>query len=316
MKLKALLLFLVLITFPVALNAEPPKILGMWVWSKSAYATPEARKKLIRFCIKHEITHLDVYVHMSSDPNEQPELEEEDAFRKLISVAGRNNITVSALRGDPRMFFSDRQEQTLAELRAVVDFSKTLPAENSFQGIKYDVEPYCTKEWKARGTAREVVMTDYLSFLRRARYVLHTEASRFRLAADTPFWWDRDEFSLSFDGQEKRFSEHVQDLTDFIAIMSYRRSPRDVLACVEGERRYARQIRKIVFPSLETGQLKTDPQISFWGLSQEEFWNTVPQLLEEARNDPSLGGLMLHSYRTLLMKFNRETPNPDGHNPP
>jgi len=57
----------------------------------------------------------------------------------------------SRLRGNPKMFFSENHERTLRELRAIVAFSETLPEDTLFKGIKYDVEPYCTKEWKAEG---------------------------------------------------------------------------------------------------------------------------------------------------------------------
>ena len=108
---------------------------------------------------------------------------------------------------------------------------------------------------------------------------------------------------LKFEGEKHRFSEHVQDLTDFIVIMSYWRSVQRVLACVEGERIYAARIKKVVYPALETLQLKHTPQHSLWGVPTEEFWKVVNQLQEAAREDPALGGVMLHSYRGLMEKL-------------
>jgi hypothetical protein len=145
-------------------------------------------------------------------------------------------------------------------------------------------------------------MLDYLSFLQKARSVLHQEAPDLWLAVDVPFWWDKDKFILEFDGKRKRFNEHVQDLTDFIVVMSYRRTVQQVLSCVENERRYARQINKIIFTSLETVQLKQDPQISFWGLPVAEFWSIVPRLLETAKGDQAMGGVMIHCYRSFIEK--------------
>ena len=192
-------------------------------------------------------------------------------------------------------------------MRAVIAFSETLPAEAPLKGIKYDVEPYGTKEWKAKGPAREAVKGDYLAFLRKARSVLHEEAPRLWLAADTPFWWDKDEFVLDFEGRRKRLSEHIQDLTDFIVVMSYRRTLPKVLDCVESERRYARQIHKVIFPSLETLDLKQDPHISLWETPNEEFRKMVPQFLEIAKEDPAMGGVMIHCYRSLFEKLTRDT---------
>ncbi len=286
----------------------------MWVWSNSAFSTPDARRKLIKFCVDHRIIHLDVHIKMSSK-GKPPALKDADAFKDLILLAGQNQITTAALRGDPRMFFAEKHQQTLQELQAIVDFSKKLPGDALFKGIKYDVEPYLTKEWKKKGTTRETVMRDYLAFLRKARLVLQDGAPGLWLAVDTPFWWDNDEFILEFEDSRKRFNEHIQDLTDFIAIMSYRRSPQSVLACVDGERRYAQRIHKVIFPSLETTRLKQDSHLSFWDVPPEQFWNVVPELLVAAKADPAIGGVMLHCYRSLFEKFRKTPPSVRGGSP-
>jgi hypothetical protein len=289
---------------PRSLNAEPSDGLGMWVWSKSAYSSQDARQRLVQFSFRHHITHLDVHTKIS--PGEgKPALQNAEAFRDLILLAGQYHITTAALRGDPKMFFSENHARALGELRAIIAFSQTLPPNSGLEGIKYDVEPYLTKEWKLKGESRERVMRDYLDFLRKARSVLKEEAPHLWLAADTPFWWDNDEFILDYGGQRKRFSEHVQDLTDFITIMSYRRSSQEVLRCVSGERMYARRIRKVIIPSLETVDLKKTPNLSFWAAPAEEFWKVVPELLETARGDPAVGGLMIHCYRSLTEKLSQ-----------
>ena len=292
-------LLMTILGMPVSLHAEPIEGLGMWVWSHSAYATPQARQRLVQFCKKNRIRHLDVHMRMFHDKGETG-LKDAEAFRALIRLAGEHNITTAALRGNPRMFFSGNYQKGLGELQAIIAFSRTLPADTLFRGIKYDVEPYLTEEWRAKGESRETVMEDYLSFLRVAGSILDEKAPQLWLAADTPFWWDRDELTLDFAGRRKRFSEHVQDLTDFIAIMSYRRSTREVLRCVQGERIYAEKIHKVIFPSLETVKLKKNPQFSFHGMPKDELWKVIPKLMKTAREDPAIGGVMLHCYRGMV----------------
>ena len=290
---------------PLSLNAEQRKGLGMWVWSSSSFLTLGARQQLVQFCVKHRITHLDVHIKMKHDST-KPVLENAEAFRDLIGLAGQHNISIAALRGHSKMFSSENHERTLQELRAIIAFSETLPQDTLFKGMKYDVEPYSTKEWKAGRTPLFPIIHDYLTLLRKARSVLEEEAPRLWLAVDTPFWWDKDRFVLEFEGKRKRFNEHVQDLTDFVTIMSYRRSSRKVLDCVEDERKYAQRIKKVIFPSLETVKLKQDPHVSFWDVPNEEFWKVVPELLEAAERDPAIGGVMVHCYRSLFEKFNND----------
>jgi hypothetical protein len=287
----------------------PPGSLGMWVWSKSSFATEEARQRLIRFCVKHGINHLDVQIRFSHD-NGTPRLQQEDAFRDFVLLAGQRDISTAALRGNPRMFSSGNHERSLRELEAIIAFSKSLPAQSLFKGVKYDVEPYLTKEWKRKGKPLDTLMHDYLLFLRKAKTVLRENAPDLWLAVDTPFWWDKDEFILEFEGQRKRFNEHVQDLTDFIVIMSYRCSAKKVLSIVGDEMRYAERIGKVVLLSLETIQLQRDPDISFWGLPKERLWETVSELSKKAKEDSVIGGLMIHCYRGLVEKLDNGIPDP------
>jgi len=307
MRIFSVFLLATILAFPVTLNGQGTDGLGMWVWSNSSFSTREAREKLVQFCLQHQISHLDVHVEMSWDGG-KPALLNPEALRDLMVLAGPKNITTSILRGDPGMFFFQKHGQALEELRAIKAFSQTMPKEALLKGIKYDVEPYLTKEWKAGGESRRIVMHDYLAFLRRARVILDEETPQWLLGVDTPFWWDRDEFITAFEGRVQRFSEHVQDLTDFIVIMSYSRDPRKVLASVEGERKYAERIEKLVHPSLETIQLKQDPHISFWGVPAAEFWKTVNQIQEVTKRDPILGGVRIHNYRGLMEKFKMNSP--------
>jgi hypothetical protein len=295
----------IVLILPVSLSGAPVKGLGIWVWSPSSYSTDGARQKLIRFCVKHQISHLDVYVDISAN-KEKPIVQGTKALSDLILLASPHKITIAALRGNPKMFFPENHDQTLRELSAIIDFRETLPTDNLFKGIKYDVEPYRTKEWKSKGESRKAVMLGYLTFLRKARDLLREKAPDLWLTVDTPFWWDKDELITEFEGRTKPFSEHVQDLTDFIVIMSYRRNVKKVMDCVENERKYAKKINKVVFPSLETVKLTEDSHVSFWELTREEFWDFVPQVLKTAKADPAMGGVMIHCYRSLTEKFSNE----------
>ena len=270
----------------------------MWVWPQAAYSTREARDKLVRFCVKHRIDRLGVQVHLTRD-NGAPAVRDPEEIADLLSLAGRNAISISAVRGSPRMFFNGNTDRTLAELGAIIAFNRALPAANSLEGVMYDVEPYLTKEWKSDAASREAVMLEYLDTLSQARSLLHAQAPRLWLAVDIPFWWDKDELQIEFLGEEKRFSEHVQDATDFVVLMSYRRRPGEVLRTAENEINYARQTHKAIFLALETNPLSQNGEISFAGLPPRALWDAVTPLLGAAQTDDAIGGLMIHSYRGL-----------------
>jgi len=157
-----LLLLSIALALPMPLWAAPAKGIGMWVWSESSFSTNEARQRLVQFCVKRHISHLDIHIQMTQ-ADEIPILPAAEAFKDLILLAGQHNITTAALRGNPKMFFSQNHEQTLRELRAIIDFSSTLPEDNLFKGIKYDVEPYLTKEWKANEASRKAVISEVIT---------------------------------------------------------------------------------------------------------------------------------------------------------
>jgi len=105
-------LFAAILATPMSPNAEPAKGLGMWVWSNSAFSTLEARQQLVHFCVKHRIRHLDVHVKMSRD-RDKPILQDAEALKDLILLAGQYDITTAALRGHPKMFLSKNHDRAL-----------------------------------------------------------------------------------------------------------------------------------------------------------------------------------------------------------
>ncbi len=288
----------VLALAPLIPGHAAAQALGMWVWPQTAYSTREASQQLIRFCVRRHIERLNVGVRITRDSG-IPTVKSPGEIADLISLAEQSNIATVAVRGSPRMFFDGNNERTLSELAAIIAFNKTLPAGSSFKGVTYDVEPYLTNEWKANLTSRRAVMLAYLNTLRDARSLLHAQAPRLRLGVTMPFWWDRDDLHIKFRGEEKPFSEHVQDAADFVVLMSYRRHAGQVLATAENEMRYARQVNKEIYLGLETNPLPRNGDISFSGLPSRKFWDVVTVLLQAAQTDGAIGGLMIESYRGL-----------------
>lgn len=285
--------------------------LGMWVWPQTAFDTAVAREKLLTFCAKEGITHFDQHISIEKGSSD-PSVENADALAMLVVAARKQGVTVNALRGSGDMFFADNHEQTLRELRALIAFDKRLPAEARLSGVKYDVEPYSTEEWKAGGESQKKVILDYLSFLRQAKALLKEEAPHLKLCVDVPFWWDKREFAVRFGGHEKLFIQHIQDQTDYIGIMSYRPNWQAVLECVERELAYAEEIGKAICPGLETGEIKGEESwISFWNQPQSAFRQTVSQLQEKLSGNQSVRCIMLHHYSSLVVYLGDTASKPD-----
>ena len=284
------------IGFCLALEGrEPP--LGMWVWKQIHLESEEALGELLDFCEREEITHIDQHVSIKNDM-----LLNAEALRNFIIKAADNGISVNALRGDKAMFFARNHERTMVAVQTIVAFNETLPNGKKLLGIKFDVEPYGSKEWKAGGDQRKQVMRDYLSYLNQVNAYLSTVAPEMELAVDVPLWWDKTELQIVFDGQDKLFVEHVQDRVDWLGIMSYRRDPSEIVKLVDTELNYASNFGNLrsVAPSIETGNISgKEAYISFGGVRVKQFRSSLKSLRNTYANNPYVRCIMLHHYDSL-----------------
>jgi hypothetical protein len=269
----------------------------MWVWKQIHLESEEARGELLDFCEREEITHIDQHVSIKKGI-----LLNAESLRNFIIKAADRGITVNALRGDKAMFFASNHERTMSAVKTIVAFNETLPDGKELLGIKFDVEPYGSQEWKAGGDQRSQVMRDYLSYLNQVNAYLSMAASGMELAVDVPFWWDKTEFQIVFDGQKKLFVEHVQDRVDWLGIMSYRRDPSVTAKLVTTELNYASKLGYLrsVAPSMETGNITgKEAYISFDGVSVQQFRSSLSSLRNTYANNPYVRCIMLHHYDSL-----------------
>ncbi len=290
------LIISLLIGFCLALEGREPPI-GMWVWGQIHLESEEARGELFDFCEREEITHIDQHVSIKKGI-----LLDAEALRNFIIKAAERGITVNALRGDKAMFFASNHELTMAAVKTIVAFNETLPDGKKLLGIKFDVEPYGSQEWKAGGDQRSQVMRDYLNYLNQVNAYLSMVAPSMELAVDVPFWWDKTEFQMVFEGQKKLFVEHVQDRVDWLGIMSYRRDPSETAKLVATELNYASKLGYLrsVAPSMETGNITgKEAYISFGGVPVHQFRSSLSSLRNTYANNPYVRCIMLHHYDSL-----------------
>lgn len=275
---------------------------GMWAWSQSAFTTDAARKDMLAFCMREGIRHIDQHVGIKKH-GESCRIANAEALRKLISDAAKRNISVNALRGERNMFFEANHDRAIRQLATIIKFNRRLPEKAHLAGIKYDVEPYLTAHWKAGGQQRKKVIRDYLVFLKKANRLLDEQAPYLELSVDVAFWWDKPEYTILFGGSNKLFVHHIQDLTDWIAIMSYRREATDVLRLVKAELMYAAQMDEPASVScgLNTNEIKgKEHWTTFWGTSAPTFRKTLSKLRQELSENPAVRHIMLHHYGSLL----------------
>jgi hypothetical protein len=305
-----------LLVLPIAVfeGEEKPQLgLGMWAWSQSTFTADAARKDMLDFCIREGIRHIDQHVSIRKQ-QESYRIQNAEALSEFIIDAAKRNISVNTLRGERDMFFEANHNSAIKQLAAIIEFDRQLPEKARLAGIKYDVEPYLTMQWKAGGQQRRKVICDYLVFLEKANELLDKQAPHLELSVDVPFWWDKPEFAILFNGSDKLFIHHIQDLTDWIAIMSYRRDSTDVLRLVKTELMYAEQHRLgSVSPGVNTIEIKgKEHWISFWGTHPKTFRKTLAELRQELSGNPAVRFIMLHHYESLVEYLGKTPDKPDA----
>ncbi len=274
--------------------------IGMWVWHREEVFVPEARARLLSFCQKYGITRLLVQVRFERD-DDRPTLLQPEAWDALLRAASHAGIAVEALDGADTMGFAENRATTLARLGAVLDFHRRQPASARFAGIHYDIEPYTSARWKSgdiTSAAQEVLETFKL-----IREACRAADPALLVSHDIPAFYDgQEKFVVEFEGVRKNLHAHIQDLSDYVGIMSYRTratGPNSAAHISAAELAYGTEIGRPVYLSLETVPLKETPQITFHGRTSEEYVSTLRELHAHLADTPSYGGLLLHQYRTV-----------------
>tara|TARA_R110002111_G_scaffold134685_2_gene200736 strand:- start:1411 stop:2427 length:1017 start_codon:yes stop_codon:yes gene_type:complete len=288
-------------------HSSSSKIQGMWVWREAWINTDQAQDKLLDFCERHGFNRLFVQIHNDKQAKTYI-IKYPKELARLVAEAGERGILIEALDGDHDMALAARQDDTLARLDALIDLNQSMPVGKRFVGIHYDIEPYVGEPWKAGQASRDVVMHDLLTFYVKARQKLNDRGSQMTLACDIPMWYDAktaedDHCIVSFNGETKNLHEHIQDLCDYIGIMSYRQhvvGSNSVSEHIANELAYARSINKTICASLETIELEDTPQITFFGKTPNEFWEQLKLLNQEHKDDPAYAGVLVHCYRGML----------------
>jgi hypothetical protein len=264
-------------------------------------ATDAAQNRLLGFCRENGFNRLLMQIHLDASGNwRQPE-----QWKRLLKQARQQGIAIEALDGASDMARKENWKKTLSTLDVILAFNRQQPKGERFAGIHYDIEPYTASAWKKGDQGlRQRIMLEYLQFLTQARGQLRQSHADMTLAVDIPMWYDRKpaDYDITYEGQRKNFHQHIQDLTDYIGIMSYRRQAdgaNGVVASIADELAYAEKIGKFVCPALETIHLKEDAQITFYGLPPERFWQTKQAVEKTLGGRPGFGGMLIHSYDGL-----------------
>ena len=315
---------------PAAVARRPqPPIFGTWVWFPKYVSETSDQDQLLAFATRQKLNRLLVQIPwahgsaqvirpMAAEVTDgqalHPAFADPAGYTRLVTEAAKRHISIEALDGTPTMGDAAHRAETLATVDAIVAFNRALPQNAKLAGIHWDIEPYTREEWKD-SAQRTRIEEDYLQTLVEARQKLQDAGGHLTLSVDIPMWYDNktepgDNCIVTFNGQTKNFHKHIQDIADYVGIMSYRQHAlgrNSTMEMIANELAYAEQIGKFVCPAFETIKLEDTPQITFFGKPAATLLAEKQKLQDELKNRPGYGGMFIHHYDSL-----RAVLEPDG----
>jgi hypothetical protein len=240
---------------------------GMWLWNtKDLLGFEEKQVRLVDFCWQNGIT--EIFLQLPYDVQENDGYRkiswDESAIASLLSRLHKAGIKSHALDGAPQYALREWHDHVLDTIQSVIQYNESVQAEERFDGVRYDNEPYILPAFS--GVHKEAILEQYMELLRLSKDL--TESAGLEFGVDIPFWFDqKNEFFEPIAQFRRRpLTQCIMDIVDNIGIMDYRTQAYGadgVVAHALDELRYASAKGKKVFIGLETTELPDETLLEF-----------------------------------------------------
>ena len=280
--------------------AMAPAPRAVWTWEEPSFAmleSPAVADEALAFLQRKRVNVVYLYADAFQRRNlieQQPQL-----YRAFIRNAHARGIRVYALLGSwylstERYVLPRHQRKAVAMLQRVLDYNAAAAPAERFDGVNYDIEPHLLDEWE--DATRPRLLHGFLDMTAAMIETRRKSGQTLAIGPAMPFWWDG--IALEWRGVRKPVSEHVADLTDYIALMDYRNRAegRDsILSHAQDEMDYASRTGKRVVIGLEFNPGEP-AKLSFHGMSEAAFEREAGKVEDAYRDRPAFDGFVFHHY--------------------
>ncbi len=221
-------------------HPAPPR--ALWVWStEELIQSPSECRELFEVCSRDGIGRL--WVQAPYDRLQAScVLRRPTELRRFLAAAHQRGISVEALDGYPEFALREHHDKPLSLIDAIRSFNEQSAANERFDGIHFDNEPYVILGWHDP-LIREQILHDFLTL--NVECQQRARAGGMQFGVDLPFWWQSQATpqsdpvgAVTFRGVRKPASHHCIDLLDNVGIMNYR----DSADGSDGMLRYGREL--------------------------------------------------------------------------
>ncbi|NUT38137.1 MAG: fibronectin type III domain-containing protein, partial [Hamadaea sp.] len=280
---------------------------AMWIWEKASYnlvLNPGSRRLLETVLKPGSTVYLGVDTYAGRDMIEdaRPEL------RDLVAWAhGRGMKVHATVAGGTRPPYlgalARYRDRAVGEMERVLDYNLSSKPAERFDGINVDIEPYILPWFTSAKPDPQIQWLDTLRAM-----IARRDASGQPLlfGPAVPRWLDTSACctEIPYGGTTRTMAEHIQDLSDYVAIMDYRDQADGgpgIIAQAAGEIAYAERIGKplSVVVGVETLDIATsgDPAaITFREEGRDALEAELAKVYQAFSDSPAFAGVALHHY--------------------
>ena len=281
-----------------AQTAPAPR--AVWTWEQPSYAmldSPQVAGEALAFLQRRQVGV--VYLYADGFDGRNPVLREPARYRDFIRAAHARGLQVYALLGSwylhtERYVLPRHQRKAVAMLQRVLDYNAASAPDERFDGVNYDIEPHLLDEWE--DASRPRLLRGFLDMTAAMMDARRRSGQALPVGPAMPFWWDG--ITLEWRGVRKPVSEHVIDLTDYVALMDYRNRAEgsdSILSHAQDEMDYADRAGKRVVIGLEFNPGEP-AKLSFHGMSDAAFEAEAGKVEAAWGRRPAFGGFVFHHY--------------------
>ncbi|MCX5715586.1 MAG: PDZ domain-containing protein [Candidatus Omnitrophica bacterium] len=238
---------------------------AMWVWhSKEPLQDAGERQELLDFCAAKNVGTLFLQLQYELSPAEGQrtcKILYEGELRSFLRDAHAAGISVHSLDGSAEFCLENGHQVVLSQLKAIIDFNKNNPAQERFDGVHYDNEPYLLPDFES--PKKNEIIGQFIALNEKCKALIRESGVKLEFGVDVPFWFD------SLD----RLDEKIINICDYIGIMDYRNfasGPDGMIQHAMDEIKYADTAGKKVFIGVETSKYPAQQVYFTAALKQED----------------------------------------------
>ncbi|MED5018026.1 hypothetical protein P9847_12005 [Paenibacillus chibensis] len=250
-----------------------------WVWQTELIE--DGGEKLLDFARQQGINL--IYLQINRDlPNA--------TYETFIQHAHEGGVAVHALGGDPGWALSVHKDRLLGLADWTMNYNASVPADNRFDGIHLDIEPYVLPQWETdQGEVISSWMNNMQAFLDRAK------GKGLELGLDIPFWFDS---YVTPEGGG--LNEWLMTAFDQVTVLAYRNvvdSDHGIVSLSQDELKLADKLGKRLLIGVNTKEMPGESHTTFYGRSKEQMNESLSDLTGQLSAYSSFAGIAVHDFR-------------------